>query len=108
MDLHNDSPLPESTLESTRLENGQHPATLTLRTDEDARDGSDIGARLAAQQESPALLDSGRITWIQVLASFLINMNVYGLVNAFGDFQHLYETEYLKRLSCANLGKKKK
>lgn len=32
------------------------------------------------------------VACLQVLASFLINMNVYGLVNAFGVFQNYYET----------------
>lgn len=47
--------------------------------------------------------DGGRIAWTQVLASFLINMNVYGLVNAFGDFQHFYETEYLNGYSSSTI-----
>lgn len=47
--------------------------------------------------------DGGRIAWTQVLASFLINMNVYGLVNAFGDFQHSYETQYLKQYSSSTI-----
>lgn len=47
--------------------------------------------------------DGGKTAWIQVLASFLINMNVYGLVNAFGDFQHFYETEYLSEYSSSTI-----
>ncbi len=47
--------------------------------------------------------DGGRIAWMQVFASFLINMNVYGLVNAFGDFQHFYETEYLVSYSSSTI-----
>lgn len=48
-------------------------------------------------------MDGGRDAWTQVLASFLINMNVYGLVNAFGDFQHFYETEYLAGYSSSTI-----
>lgn len=48
-------------------------------------------------------LDGGRTAWTQVVASFLINMNVYGLVNAFGDFQHFYETQYLKQYSPSTI-----
>ena len=47
--------------------------------------------------------DGGRIAWTQVLASFLINMNVYGLVNAFGEFQHFYETEFLVSYSSSTI-----
>ena len=47
--------------------------------------------------------DGGKVAWIQVLASFLINFNVYGLVNAFGEFQHFYETEYLVSYSSSTI-----
>ena len=47
--------------------------------------------------------DGGREAWTQVAASFLINMNVYGLVNAFGEFQHFYETEYLISYSSSSI-----
>ena len=40
-------------------------------------------------------LNCAKTACLQVLASFLINMNVYGLVNAFGVFQNFYETNYL-------------
>ena len=47
--------------------------------------------------------DGGRTAWTQVVASFLINMNVYGLVNAFGEFQHFYETKYLATYSSSTI-----
>ena len=47
--------------------------------------------------------DGGRVAWMQVFASFLINMNVYGLVNAFGDFQHFYETDYLASYNSSTI-----
>ena len=47
--------------------------------------------------------DGGREAWTQVAASFLINMNVYGLVNPFGEFQHFYETEYLVSYSSSSI-----
>ena len=47
--------------------------------------------------------DGGRRAWTQVAASFLINMNVYGLVNAFGEFQNFYETEYLISYSSSTI-----
>lgn len=53
------------------------------------------GSRSASSHSTPTFLGCSKAAWIQVLASFLINMNVYGLVNAFGDFQHFYETQYL-------------
>ena len=47
--------------------------------------------------------DGGRTAWTQALASFLINVNVYGLVNAFGEFQHFYKTEYLVSYSSSTI-----
>lgn len=65
---------------------------------------------LEPQLEEPANVpdvqvppDGGRIAWMQVFASFLINMNVYGLVNAFGYFQHFYETDYLAAYSSSTI-----
>ncbi len=54
-----------------------------------------------ASSSSPP--DGGTVAWTQVFASFLINMNVYGLVNAFGDFQHFYETKYLTSYTSSEI-----
>ena len=47
--------------------------------------------------------DGGRTAWTQVLASFLINFNTFGLVNAFGDYQAFYETDYLSSYSSSTI-----
>ncbi len=47
--------------------------------------------------------DGGWNAWTQVLASFLINFNTFGLVNAFGDYQAFYETEYLSSYSGSDI-----
>ena len=47
--------------------------------------------------------DGGRIAWTQVLASFLINFNTFGLVNAFGAYQAFYEAEYLTPYSSSTI-----
>lgn len=40
--------------------------------------------------------DGGTIAWLQVLGSFLINVNNWGLVNSFGVYQTFYQVEYLQ------------
>lgn len=40
-------------------------------------------------------LDGGRKAWLQVTASFLININTFGLVNSFGIYQQFYSSNFL-------------
>jgi MFS family permease/aryl carrier-like protein len=47
--------------------------------------------------------DGGATAWLQVLASFLINLNNWGLVNSFGVFQAYYETNLLSSHSAATI-----
>lgn len=43
--------------------------------------------------------DGGRVAWLNVLASCLININTFGLVNSFGDYQGFYRSNYLRDYS---------
>ena len=47
--------------------------------------------------------DGGLTAWLQVMGSFLINFNNWGLVNSFGVFQAFYETHYLSRHSASEI-----
>ena len=47
--------------------------------------------------------DGGSTAWLQVLASFLINVNNWGLVNSFGVFQAFYERELLADQSASTI-----
>jgi len=40
--------------------------------------------------------DGGMMAWMQVLASWLIMFNVLGLLNTYGQFQTIYETDILQ------------
>ena len=40
--------------------------------------------------------DGGKTAWLQVLASFLINLNMWGLVDSFGVYQAYYQQTLLK------------
>ena len=89
---------------------GESAQTVVNEEDTPAMLKPDGEALVETQSEQPANVldvrvppDGGRIAWMQVFASFLINMNVYGLVNAFGDFQHYYETDYLASYSSSTI-----
>ncbi|KAF4954323.1 hypothetical protein FGADI_5346 [Fusarium gaditjirri] len=45
--------------------------------------------------------DGGLTAWLQVLGSFLINLNNFGLANSFGVFQTYYETTLLRQHSSS-------
>ncbi|KAF4987260.1 hypothetical protein FGRMN_10462 [Fusarium graminum] len=47
--------------------------------------------------------DGGLTAWLQVLGSFLINLNNFGLANSFGVFQIYYQTELLQQHSPSSI-----
>ncbi|EEU35756.1 uncharacterized protein NECHADRAFT_82218 [Fusarium vanettenii 77-13-4] len=47
--------------------------------------------------------DGGLVAWLQVLGSFLINFNNFGLANSFGVFQAYYETTLLRHHSSSSI-----
>lgn len=57
--------------------------------------------RSGPQDQTPP--DGGLIAWVQVLSSFLINMNNFGLANSFGVFQSFYETDLLQHHSSSDI-----
>ena len=112
----NDTPIsldiaPRLELRHLRQDDGSPSTSSHTIVDEDRLSRKpDSEALLEPQPEEPANVsdvrvppDGGRIAWMQVFASFLINMNVYGLVNAFGDFQHFYETDLLASYSSSTI-----
>ena len=80
------------------------------QSDTDAKADNEVASNGSTEPNSSAEAnipsvppDGGRVAWTQVFASFLINMNVYGFVNAFGEFQHFYETEYLVNYNSSTI-----
>lgn len=47
--------------------------------------------------------DGGKTAWLQVLGSFLVNMNNWGLINSFGVFQAFYEANFLRSYSASSI-----
>lgn len=56
---------------------------------------------LTASSQPPP--DGGLVAWLQVLGSFLINFNNFGLANSFGVFQTYYETTLLRQRSSSSI-----
>ena len=87
------TPLPDSTASVTAL-NGSEAFQIIEHENINT-------SRRSSYSESDTPLRTQGSAWTQVLASFLINLNVYGLVNAFGVFQNFYETQYLSSYSSS-------
>lgn len=47
--------------------------------------------------------DGGWMAWLQVISSFLIFFNVLGLINTYGQFQTIYETNILSTQSASTI-----
>ena len=85
----------------TRSDQTGNPDLQRLRSDY-TRDGYD------ALRDEDFLIsmippDGGRIAWMQILASFLINFNTFGLVCSFGDYQAYYQSDLLRSKSDADI-----
>lgn len=66
----------------------------TVDSDDDLNK-SPTQVQSAANDKSVIPPDGGLTAWLQVLASFLINLNNFGLVNSFGAYQTFYEQRFL-------------
>lgn len=64
-------------------------------------------AQAVAQPPAPSAAstppDGGLKAWLQVLGSFILFFNTWGIVNSFGVFQTYYSTDLLKTQSDSNL-----
>ncbi|KOS19716.1 Riboflavin transporter MCH5 [Escovopsis weberi] len=47
--------------------------------------------------------DGGFVAWLQVVGSFFLFMNSWGVVNSFGVFQTFYETDFLSHETPSNI-----
>ena len=55
------------------------------------------------EKSAPVPPDGGFMAWLQVAASWLIMFNVLGLLNTYGQFQSLYETDLLKQETASTI-----
>ena len=66
----------------------------TIHSDDDLKKNT-TQSHSVTNDKSVVPLDGGLTAWLQVLASFLINLNNFGLVNSFGAYQTFYEQNFL-------------
>lgn len=55
------------------------------------------------QNVTPTPPDGGLKAWMQVAASWLIMFNVLGLLNSYGQFQTIYETDILQQETASTI-----
>ena len=62
-------------------------------------------ARPSVEKAKPLVsnVDGGLVAWLQVVASFMLFFNSWGLVNTFGAFQSFYETQLLSHHTSSNI-----
>lgn len=52
---------------------------------------------------SPPQMDTGTVAWLQVVASFMLFFNSWGLVNTYGAYQTFYEGNLLSQQSSSSI-----
>ena len=55
------------------------------------------------EKRPPIPPDGGSMAWMQVVASWLIMFNVLGLLNSYGQFQTIYETDILQHETASTI-----
>ena len=77
------------------------------RSTKAVENGTADDANLMEMESSPTLPeptpDGGVAAWVQVTCSWLIFFNVLGILNTYGQFQTIYETDILKYESPSNI-----
>ncbi|OAQ98871.1 hypothetical protein LLEC1_07967 [Akanthomyces lecanii] len=78
---------------------------LTLRQDSDDAHQDSPDAPLSEKQhdELPAPPNGGLMAWLQVAGAWTIMFNVLGLLNSYGQFQSVYETDILKHETTSTI-----
>ncbi|KAH8672891.1 major facilitator superfamily domain-containing protein [Tricladium varicosporioides] len=69
-------------------------------------EGSTVRARQDSTSDPPShttQVDGSLTAWLQVLSSFCVFFNTWGIVNSFGVFQTFYEANFLKLESPSNI-----
>ncbi|KAK2808332.1 hypothetical protein FQN49_008727, partial [Arthroderma sp. PD_2] len=69
----------------------------------DRSGGEDGPQQDVLESPSPVLLDEDMFAWLQVLGAFCLNLNTWGLMNAFGVYQTFYELDLLSSKSPSEI-----
>lgn len=83
---------------STEVENGARTAEANL-----SDNSAEAEKRSTAPDNPSPPPNGGLVAWLQVLASFMVFFNTWGVLNTFGNFQTYYESGQLFVQSSANI-----
>lgn len=75
---------------------------LTLRQDSNALQASPP-EKQQHDSQPPTPPNGGFMAWLQVAGAWTIMFNVLGLLNAYGQFQNIYETDLLRNESASTI-----
>ena len=103
--------------EMTDAIHGEKPVDWTVLYDGDHRSPSttedvlgvekaeqlDTSSEAISPPDSNPIPDGGFLAWLQVLGSFFLFMNCWGIVNAFGAFQTYYQLNLLSTSTPSNI-----
>ncbi|KAL5114458.1 hypothetical protein ACEQ8H_007655 [Pleosporales sp. CAS-2024a] len=89
-----------SLLSSNSTESGQTPGASHLKpdapvTEEDGTVLEPVQLRHPSVKDASAIPDGGFWAWMQVVGSFFLAFNSWGIINTFGSYQTYYKTDLL-------------
>ncbi|SJX61518.1 related to MCH4-monocarboxylate transporter [Sporisorium reilianum f. sp. reilianum] len=61
------------------------------------------GCNIDEASSAAALADGGLVAWLQVVASFMLFFNSWGLVNTYGSFQTFYQAHLLRNHTSSSI-----
>lgn len=102
LSLHSSRPATSSSMASKELPGSDSSTPLEGSNTPQALDppSSNINDD---QKRAPIPPDGGLMAWMQVAASWLILFNVLGLLNSYGQFQTIYETDILRQETASTI-----
>lgn len=85
-----------------------HPHSASAHTEDNKSITQEVDEKAVTLTEGPPpqpppAMDGGPRAWLQVMGSFLVFANLWGLPFAFGTFQNYYELTYLPNESPSNI-----
>ncbi|TQV93086.1 monocarboxylate permease mch4 [Cordyceps javanica] len=92
-------------MNSKRQEHGSEPWMVGEDSSNTLRPSPDVSSpeKQEGNAQPPAPPDGGFMAWMQVAGAWTITFNVLGLLNAYGQFQSIYETSLLKDKSASTI-----
>ncbi|XWW95634.1 hypothetical protein V2A60_003600 [Cordyceps javanica] len=92
-------------MNSKRQEHGSEPSMIGEDSSSTLQPSPDVSSSEEQEDNAqpPAPPDGGFMAWMQVAGAWAITFNVLGLLNAYSQFQSIYETSLLKDKSASTI-----